>query len=78
MAINEPVSYGSVVTVKIKKGASEHVRTVMLADSEEPSEYTKVSISSPLGRLIYDKSVGFTGSYTVGDKTLTATILSIE
>lgn len=72
------VDYGSVVKVSIDKEGNKRIRTVLLSDSDEPSEHVKISMKSPLGKLIYHRKVGFTGTYKVGSNVLTATILSIE
>ena len=72
------VDYGSVVKVSIDKGGNKRIRTVLLSDSDEPSEHVKISIKSPLGKLLYHREVGFNGTYKVGSNELTATILSIE
>ena len=72
------VNYGAVVEVSMKSDKVDNVLTVLLSDSEENSEYIKISANSPLGKTIFEKEVGFEGIYTVGDQKFTVKILKIE
>lgn len=72
------VDYGSIIEVAIEKGERKQIRTVLFSDSEDASDYTKVLPDSPLGKLIYQREEGFTGSYNVGTQVLRAEILKIE
>lgn len=82
---SDTVSYGALVTVKIKgedDDPDDDVMTLWFSDSGQKAGYVKINVNSPLGKLIFGKSVGFIGNYTVdnkGDKTtFTVEILDIQ
>lgn len=80
------VNYGAVVTVKIlgedDDPDDEDVITLWFSDSGEKAGCTKTNVNTPIGKLIFDKPVGFIGNYVVDNKgaktTFTVEILDIQ
>lgn len=73
------VSYGAKVSIKLSRNGKELNEDIILfSDSDEPSEFMKVSANSPLGNTIYQKEEGYIGTYTVDTNVFTVKILKIE
>ena len=72
------VNYGAKVEVCVKNDAGENIFNILFSDSDEESEHTKISANSPLGKVIFQKEVGFKDSYKVGDMKFSVEILKIE
>lgn len=72
------VDYGAKVEIFLKDDEEEETMTILFSDSDEVSEYSKISANSPLGKTIFQKEVGFVGSYIVDDIECTVKVLKIE
>lgn len=73
------VDYGAHVTIQLNINGEKLPEDIILfSDSDEISDFMKVSANSPLGNTIYQKGVGYTGSYNVDERILHVTILKIE
>lgn len=73
------VNYGAHVTVQLIFGDDDFEEdTILFSDSDEPSNFMKVSANSPLGNAIFNKEVGYTGSYNVDNNIFKVKILKIE
>lgn len=84
---SDTVNYGALVTVKIKgedddPDDDDDVITLWFSDSGEKAGCTKTNVNTPIGKLIFDKPVGFIGNYVVDNKgaktTFTVEILDIQ
>ncbi|MCR5147192.1 MAG: GreA/GreB family elongation factor [Clostridia bacterium] len=73
------VSYGARVLIKLSRNGKEiPEHTILFSDSDEPSEFKKVSANSPLGNAIYQKEEGYSTTYTVDSNVFNIKILKIE
>lgn len=73
------VSYGAKVLIKLSRNGKEMPKhTILFSDSDEPSEFRKVSANSPLGNAIYQKEEGYSTSYNVDSNVFNVKILKIE
>ena len=73
------VSYNAKVLIKLSRNGKdlpEH--TILFSDSDEPSEFRKVSANSPLGNAIYQKEEGYTATYNLDSNVFKVKILKIE
>ena len=72
------VGFGSIVTVNIGSSDSpKEKETFLVSDSDEESEYYKISINSPIGKAIFNQEVGYVGNYDVNGKKWQVEILDI-
>ena len=72
------VSYGAKVDLHLICEDEKETITILLSDSDEKSNLDKISLNSPLGKVIYKQKVGYEGKYTVKNDTFTVKILKIE
>ena len=73
------VTYGAKVTIQLSRNGKDMPKnTILFSDSDETSEFMKVSANSPLGNTIYQKEEGYIGNYTVDTNVFTVKILKIE
>ena len=73
------VDFGAKVLIQLTSEDEEPDEfTILFSDSNEASKLMRVSANSPIGKVIYKKAEGFTGSYKVEDNTFHVKILKIE
>ena len=71
------VAIGSKVTVKLKFDGIEEEETYTITGGYGNMLKNIVSIESPLGKCLIDKTVGFEGSYTVNENVTEVKIVEI-
>ncbi len=71
------VAIGSKVTVKLKFDGVEEEETYTITGGYGNMLKNIVSIESPLGKCLIDKTVGFEGSYTVNENVTEVKIVEI-
>lgn len=72
------VAIGSKVTVKLKFDGVEEEETYTITGGYGNMLKNIVSIESPLGKCLIDKTVGFEGSYTVNGNVTVVKIVEIS
>lgn len=72
------VDYGAIVELQIDGDDFSDYSTILFSDSDEESKYEKIFINSPVGSIIYQQKVGFTGQYSVNGNKLTVKILDVK
>lgn len=72
------VGFGAIVELKLTGSDFHDQFTIHFDDSDEKSDYQKVSINSPMGKTIFNQKVGFVGKYSVNKHSFTVEILKIS
>lgn len=72
------VNYGAIVKLKIFGEGFSDEMTILFSDSDEKTQFQKISLNSPVGKAIYEKTIGFVGHYTVGKEFISVEILDIQ
>lgn len=74
----QKVDYGAIVTLRIMGADFMDELTVLFSDSDEKSNYEKISLNSPVGKIIYTQKAGFSGKYTVGASEMLVEVVEVE
>ena len=73
------VNYGDLVTLQISIGdEKDPEEKLLISDSDEPSEFGKISLNSPICKAIYHQPEGATVDYVAAGNHLQVHILKIE
>lgn len=72
------VYFGSIVTLNISGSDFSETETIIFSDSDEESIYYKVSANSPIGKAIFNQSVGYVGNYEVNGNKMKVEIINIK
>ena len=72
------VRFGAIVELTISGDDFSENITILFSDSDEKSEYSKISANSPIGKIIFNQKAGFEGEYEVNGNKMKARINKIR
>lgn len=74
----DTINSGAIVQLRISGEDFSDDLTVLFSDTDEKSEYMKISFNSPVSKAIYNQKIGFVGTYIADGEQLTVEVLDIK